>query len=136
MADEMTGRNGSKMRSVLNAAMVYLTLGASLAQAGSATLSVTEYHDGPDRSGHYIVPGLTWDRARNVHMDAAFRPAVEGHIYAQPLYWHPPGSGRGLLIVATEDDAVYALDSVTGAVIWKRSLGNPVSLSSLSCGNI
>ena len=124
------------MRSVLNAAMVYLMLGASLAQAGSTTLSVTEYHGGPDRSGHYVVPGLTWDRARNVHMDAAFRAEVEGHIYAQPLYWHPPGSSEGLLIVATEDDAVYALDSKTGAVIWKRLLGDPVALSSLSCGNI
>ena len=117
-------------------ATLYLMLGTSLAQAGSTTLSVTEYHGGPDRSGHYVVPGLTWDRARNVHMDAAFRAEVEGHIYAQPLYWHPPGSSTGLLIVATEDDAVYALDSKTGAVIWKRLLGDPVALSSLSCGNI
>ena len=125
-----------KMRSVLNVAIFYLILGISLAQAGSTTLSVTEYHGGPDRSGHYVVPGLTWDRARNVHVEAAFRAEVEGHIYAQPLYWHPPGSNTGLLIVATEENAVYALDSKTGAVIWKRLLGKPVSLSSLSCGNI
>jgi outer membrane protein assembly factor BamB len=124
------------MKSVHIALTCFLMLGASLAQADSNTLSVTEYHGGPDRSGHYVVPGLRWDRARNVHMDAAFRAEVEGHIYAQPLYWHPPGSSRGLLIVATEDDAVYALDSKTGAVIWKRLLGNPVALSSLSCGNI
>ena len=124
------------MKPVLIALTCFLMLCASVAQAGSNTLSVTEYHGGPDRSGHYVVPGLTWDRARNIHATAGFRGDIQGHVYAQPLYWHPSGSSRGLIIIATEDDAVYALDSKTGAVVWKRSLGDPVSSSSLSCGNI
>ena len=61
---------------------------------------------------------------------------VEGHIYAQPLYWHPPGSERGLIIAATESDFVYALDAATGRVIWHTSLGHPVPRVALPCGNI
>ena len=124
------------MKPVLIALTCFLMLDAALARADSNTLSVTEYHGGPDRSGHYVVPGLTWDRASNFRSIAEFRGEVEGHVYAQPLYWHPSSSSGGPLIVATEDDAVYALDSKTGAVVWKRSLGSPVSTSSLSCGNI
>jgi hypothetical protein len=128
--------NHYSMKPVLIAVTCFLMLGVSVAQAGSNTLSVTEYHNGPDRSGHFVVPGLTWDRARNIHAVADFRGDIQGHVYAQPLYWHPSGSSRGLIIAATEDDAVYALDAKTGAVVWKRSLGDPVSSSSLSCGNI
>ena len=136
MVQEIFQRSGSKYETLLVASTCFLMLCASVAQAGSNTLSVTEYHNGPDRSGHYVVPGLTWDRARNIHATAGFRGDIQGHVYAQPLYWHPSGSSRGLIIIATEDDAVYALDSKTGTVVWKRSLGDPVSSSSLSCGNI
>ena len=40
------------------------------------------------------------------------------------------------LIVATEEDEVYALDAKSGAEIWKRTLGEPVPRSALPCGNI
>ena len=53
------------MQPVLIALTCFLMLGDAWAQADFNTLSVTEYHNGPDRSGHYVVPGLTWDRARN-----------------------------------------------------------------------
>ena len=102
------------MKPALIALTCFLMLDAALAQADSNTLSVTEYHGGPDRSGHYVVPGLTWDRARNFRSITEFRGEVEGHVYAQPLYWRPSSSSEGLLIVATEDDAVYALDSRWG----------------------
>ncbi len=98
--------------------------------------SVLEYHNGPDRSGRYVVPGLTWERARNIRRVEAFRGEVEGDIYAQPLYWQRSGEGAGLLIVATEENVVDALDAGSGATVWRRSLGSPVPSSSLSCGNI
>jgi hypothetical protein len=41
-----------------------------------------------------------------------------------------------MLLVATENAAVYALDAATGHEIWQRSLGQPVNRSSLRCGNI
>jgi len=98
--------------------------------------SVTTYHGDANRSGHYVAPGLTWDRARHVHVDANFHTQIAGHVYAQPLYWHPSGSAFGLLMVATEDNVVYALNAETGAEVWKRSLGPPAPRAALSCGNI
>jgi outer membrane protein assembly factor BamB len=40
------------------------------------------------------------------------------------------------LMVATENDTVYAFDVVTGAQKWVRHLGTPVPGSALPCGNI
>jgi len=41
-----------------------------------------------------------------------------------------------MLLVATEDNVVHALDARTGKEIWSRSLGRSVPLSMLHCGNI
>ena len=55
--------------------------------------------------------------------------AVDGAVYAQPLV---VGSE---VIVATENDSVYALNASTGAVLWSRHLATPVP-SGLPCGNV
>jgi len=98
--------------------------------------SVLTYHGSPDRSGNFVVPALTWERARNIHLDPSFQPRIAGHLYAQPLYWRPPGSPSGQLLVATEDNNVYAIDAGSGREIWVRSLGRPAPLPRLPCGNI
>lgn len=97
---------------------------------------VLEYHQNAARSGLFIVPSLTWEKARNLHADPNFHAEVAGPVYAQPLYWRSRDSGKALLLVATEQNIVYALDAETGAVSWKTSLGPPVRRSSLPCGNI
>ena len=102
----------------------------------SAAQEVLEHHQNAERTGLFVVPSLTWDRARNVHLDPNFHADVSGPVYAQPLYWRPPGNARALLLVATEQNLVYALDAETGATAWKASLGAPVPHSSLPCGNI
>ena len=98
--------------------------------------SVRGYHGSPDRSGNFIVPALNWERARSLHLDLSFHPQFPGHLYAQPLYWQPPGSASGVLIVATESDDVHAIDARSGTQLWTRSLGQPVALSTQPCGNI
>jgi hypothetical protein len=98
--------------------------------------SVLTYHGSPDRRGHFIVPSLNWERARSLHLDPSFQPRFSGHVYAQPLYWQPPGSSTAMLIVATEDDSVHAIDAKSGKEIWATSLGRPVPLSTQPCGNI
>jgi outer membrane protein assembly factor BamB len=113
-----------------------LLVTASLSHAASDAPSVTTYHNQLNRSGRFVFSGLTGDRARNAHLDPKFRGDIAGHVYAQPLYWHPSGSDPGLLIVATEDDTVYALNADTGSTVWKASLGKPAPRSSLPCGNI
>ena len=55
---------------------------------------------------------------------------LDGDVYASPIV------ARGLVIVATENDTVYAFDAVRGTPRWKRHLGTPVAASSLPCGNI
>ncbi|HLH12475.1 MAG TPA: PQQ-binding-like beta-propeller repeat protein [Methylovirgula sp.] len=97
---------------------------------------VLSYHGGPERSGHFVVPNLTWDRARSLHFDPAFHAEISGQLYAQPLYWHEPGSEAALLIAVTENNIVYALDAKTGKTVWSRSLGQPVARALLPCGDI
>ena len=103
----------------------------------AAAQSVVTYHGAADRSGLYAAPGLTWAKAATVQLDAGFQATVAGAVYGQPLYWVPPaGGGAARIIVATEQNYVYALDASTGAQIWEKSLGTPVPASALPCGNI
>jgi hypothetical protein len=111
-----------------------LLLGTAIFGAAHAQ-SVTTYHGRADRSGNFVVPALTWERVGNIHLEPSFHTTISGHLYAQPLYWRPPGSA-GQLLVATEDNDVQAIDATSGGEIWRRSLGRPVPLSSLPCGNI
>jgi len=97
--------------------------------------SVTTYHAASDRSGHYVFAGLTWETAAKVHLDPKFSGAIDGNVLAQPLYWQD-ARGNRRLIAATESNEVYALDATSGKVVWKTSLGSPVRLSQLPCGNI
>ncbi len=107
--------------------------GAPLRAAPSG--QVLTYHADSARRGDFVVPSLSWARARDLHPDTRFHPSIAGHIYAQPLYWSA-GPGRPVLLIATEEDTVYALDARTGRTIWRRTLGRPVPLDTLPCGNI
>ncbi len=105
----------------------------AIASSGTASgQSVLQYHGSPGRSGDFVIPSLSWERARNIHLDPGFHPQFSGHVYAQPLFWQP----EGMLIVATEDDTVHAIDAKSGGEIWSRALGRPVPLSTQPCGNI
>jgi hypothetical protein len=85
-----------------------LALATSLESAGAQQNSILTYHGDASRSGSFVVPVLTWEKARSVHLDPSFDARVAGHLYAQPLYWHAPGSNTAMLLVATEDDVVQA----------------------------
>ncbi len=56
--------------------------------------------------------------------------ALDGDVYAEPIVV------RGLVIVATERNSVYALDERTGITRWRATFGPPVDASTLPCGNI
>ncbi|MHB8619655.1 MAG: outer membrane protein assembly factor BamB family protein [Chloroflexota bacterium] len=55
---------------------------------------------------------------------------LDGTIYGEPLV------AGGRLIVATENDSVYALDPSTGQVVWRQHVGQPVPGSQLPCGDV
>ena len=83
------------------------------------------YHRDASRSGYN--PDFAPLRAPLVK---AWTSELDGAVYAQPLVVN------GRVLVATENDSVYSLDSATGAVIWSKKLGTPVPLKTLPCGNI
>jgi outer membrane protein assembly factor BamB len=123
-------------RSLRHLALLALAGLLSRGMAVAADDGITAYHGDQARSGDYVMPGLTWQAARSLHRDSGFDGKVNGKVYAQPLFWRPQGSGHGMLIVATENDEVDALDAVTGRLLWHRKLGMPVSGPSLPCGDI
>jgi hypothetical protein len=116
------------------AAAASLTFAAA-SSAASDGGGVLMHHNDAARSGLYAVPSLTSERARSVRPDPGFAARFSGKVYAQPLYWQPPGSSA-ILLIATEENAIYALEAESGKELWHRALGNPVPRSALSCGNI
>ena len=64
-----------------------------------------------------------------------FNGTISGNVYAQPLYVEGGPDGGAKVIVATESNNIYALDAITGTVIWQRNVGPSVT-SGLPCGNI
>jgi len=115
-----------------------MLFGGAIAAHAAAPIdqTVPGYHGEATRSGNYVMPGLTWQTAPSMHRDTGFDGRVDGHVYAQPLYWRPPGSVRGLIIVATESDEVAGLAADTGRTVWRTTLGAPVSRADMPCGDI
>lgn len=81
-------------------------------------------HGDPQRSGW--LPTQT----RFAHLTRAFSVTLDGAVYGSPIL------AGSTLIVATENNTVYALDANSGAQRWKNHLRTPVRVSVLPCGNI
>src|SRR6059036_1320213 len=116
---------------------IFSVLVASLWSAvlpANAQVNVTQEHNNPSRDGVYIDAAFTPSAAANLTRDLGFDGTIVGNFYAQPLYIE--GGPNGAMIIAvTESNNIYALDAVTGTVIWQRNVGPPVT-SGLPCGNI
>lgn len=114
-----------------------LLASASFVRSGSgAAVSVLEYHNSPRRDGVYVDSTLSKTSASAFRIDPAFKAEIHGAIYAQLLYVAGGAKGRDIIIAATEENNVMALDAETGKAVWSRHLGTPVPLSRLPCGNI
>jgi hypothetical protein len=120
--------------------------GPDLAQDGGSSTgraSVLQHHNNASRDGFYVDPALSKAALANLHMDPAFAGAtVLGPTYAQPLYLAGAGSDPDLVIVATEQNHVYAFAAASGGTpVWDQFLGTPLPRSRLAtlkpgCGNI
>src|SRR5947207_1891932 len=100
----------------------------------NAQLKLTQEHNTLSRDGLVIDAAFTRSAAANLTRDLNFDGTVSGNVYAQPLYIE--GGPNGPMVIAvTESNNIYALDAVTGTIIWQRNVGAPVS-SGLPCGNI
>ena len=85
-------------------ALAIILGGVSLAPGVAAAAddrSILTYHGAADRSGNFIVPGLTAERARGLHLDNGFQARLSGHLYAQPLFWREAAAGADLIIAVS-----------------------------------
>src|SRR5215469_5023337 len=123
-------------RGVPYSLFLILTMSAAVGFVSTAAQAqhVLQYHGTADRAGNYVIPNLTPELARLMHLDQTFDGRVNGQVYAQLLL--TSAADHELLLVATENNVVDALDAGTGKLIWQRSLAPPVPLSMLPCGNI
>src|SRR5262249_7499165 len=98
-----------------------VVLGFVLVSAGCGPMWLM-YHNDPGRSGSApsapdIVPvARSWTS-----------PTLDGLVYGEPLVYN------NRVYVATENDAVSALDLGSGAVVWSHNLGAPVSAATVPC---
>lgn len=95
-------------------------------QAG-AFAGVLTYHNDNLRTGQNLAETiLTPSNVNAGQFGRLFTARVDGEIYAQPLYVPAVSiSGKGthnIVIIATENDSVYAFDADTGSVLWQTSM--------------
>jgi polyvinyl alcohol dehydrogenase (cytochrome) len=84
-----------------------------------------QYNGNAARAG--VAPGI----ATAGKLRKAWSAKLDGQVHAQPLV---VGS---MVIAATENDSLYALNKTTGKVIWRTHLGTPIPQKALSgCGDI
>ncbi|MEY9909166.1 hypothetical protein ABIA35_005401 [Catenulispora sp. MAP12-49] len=96
-------------------------VGATAAPAeASTTVSVDNSRDGWDSS----EPGLSPANAASSDFGQLFSTKLDGQVYAQPIVI-PAKNGRTapILIAVTENNNVYGLDPVTGAILWSKNVG-------------
>ncbi|PYU91129.1 MAG: hypothetical protein DMG25_15470, partial [Acidobacteria bacterium] len=97
-----------------------------------AQVNVTTQHNDNSRTGANTQETiLTPANANSTQFGKLFSVAVDGSVYAQPLYLSGVtinGGTHNVLYVATEHDSVYALDADTSAILWHVSFINPANL--------
>jgi hypothetical protein len=95
-------------------------------RALSAVDNWVTYGNDPGRSNY---AASTWWVTTQAAITKSWTATVDGAIYGQPLE-------VGLeVIVATENNSIYAFNRSTGQRLWYRNFGIPVT-SGLPCGNI
>src|SRR6266850_5197657 len=103
--------------------------------SANAQVNVTQKQNNLSRDGLYIDSAFTPSAAAGVTRDLNFNGTISGNVYAQPLYIENGPGGAAMIIVVTESNDIYALNAISGTLIWQRNVGPPVN-SGLPCGNI
>jgi hypothetical protein len=121
-------------------------VGPIIPPAGTSAPDVLAYH-GADRLGwnateRRLTPevvasarfGKLWETPR-FDDEAVDGKVQHPHLYASPLYVDDAGGGRAMLIAATSNGFVYAIDPFDrGRILWQRRLGAPIVAPALDGG--
>jgi len=91
---------------------------------------ITASHDNLRTGWDREEPALAPSTITSTTFGQLFAAKVQGQVYAQPLVI------GGTVVVGTEDNYVYGLDAVTGAVKWQRNLGPSWPASAIGCADI
>jgi outer membrane protein assembly factor BamB len=100
------------------------------------------FGNGPARTGLYIDRAFTKSAllviadGGGLRPDPGYNAPLEGDVYSTPVFAEGGVNGQDAVFVATEENNVYAFDTVTGAALWTTSVGPEAHLSQLGCGNI
>src|SRR5580698_9586228 len=96
------------------------------ANAAGATPSVTTWRYDIGRTGqNQSEMVLTPSNVNNSSFGKLYTYAVDGYVYAQPLYLPGlviSGQAHNVVFIATQHDSVYAFDADHSQQLWKASL--------------
>jgi hypothetical protein len=111
----------------IRSALLWLALLAAARAPLAAQPNVLTYHNDAHRSGQNLAETtLTTSNVNSATFGKLFQTTLDGLVDAQPLYVAgvaiPNQGTHNVLIVATENDSLYALDADTGAQLWKVAL--------------
>jgi hypothetical protein len=118
-----------------------------LAVLATGQVSVTTYYNDNSRTGQNVKETvLNPSNVNSTQFGKLFSTAVDGFVYAQPLYVpnvkNIAGGTHNVLYVATEHDSLYAINADSGVVLWKKSFIDPaagittVPNTDVSCANL
>ena len=111
---------------------------SSISVSGTVTVTNTQasavltYHNDDARDGAFTEETILMpSNVSSAHFGKLFSYAVDGQVYAQPLYLPGltiGGTKHNVIFIATENDSVYAFDADGGqkTPLWQKSLGTPV----------
>ncbi len=126
---------------VLITALLFGFLFSGNATPDGRVVDILTFHGDVGRTGwNPHEETLTPSTIRAGSFGKVWSASVEGDIYGEPLVvagLSVNGTQRTVVYAVTESNLVYAFDAASGARVWRPvSLGAPVPLASLSCGNI
>jgi len=110
---------------------------AAIGVKHTIAVNVSAHHNNLSRDGLYVDQAFVPALASSLKRDTNFTGKITGNVYAQPLYIEGGPGHKTMVVVVTESNYVYALDALSGGVIWSTNVGPPVTTTGvLPCGNV